>query len=80
MDACTKWAEHKGMKWERKKCNIICNSQVEVEDVDIRPKLSGGLIRKGLVAPYLGIAMTRSDVTDKFNLERGDQVMKEIYI
>lgn len=46
LDACTRWAQAKKMRWESTKCAIICRTQEEIEKEDLRFYIGGGEISK----------------------------------
>lgn len=50
LDAFSRWVSKKEIKWENSKCKVICRSNEEAKDENIRLYIDGGLINKATSA------------------------------
>lgn len=75
LDACSRWAYKKGMRWESSKCFGIFGSQDEIERDKLRFYISGGETEKITKATYLGMTMMCRGLTIEVNVERGTSAL-----
>lgn len=76
LDACSRWACKKNMKWESSKCAVICESEEEIENDKLKLYIMGGGISKVKAATYLGMTLTSKGLTPRKNLERVDATIQ----
>lgn len=65
------------MKWESSKCTVICESQEEVKNENIRLYIGGGKLKKDTSATYLGLTMTTNGLCDQINKRRGRNAIQK---
>lgn len=75
LDACSEWEIHKGMRWESRKCTLVCASQEEV-DPKIKCTIGGGEMAKATSASYLGMTLTTEGIVEKLNIERAGKAIQ----